>query len=263
MRFGAIQALFLCSAGFASSLASAQSSGAVGDAKLLSLTTPSLLSKGETSLGLAFRGFGGSDKLLYTDVSAGYGLSQGLNLEFLGDFASDGSYTSGNGSIRYGGSDGEVRLRYKLPFSIPASVQTGLAYSATPAQEHRVAATVGASFGYSLGNHISIYAEPKAVILDTNSLVGLGLGATVGVTHGVELIGEWTPMLSGRNSIGTQTLGRDQVELYGVGLRFTNLVRGWTLDVGYTNSTGSTTGFSLTPALGNTGGLLIGGSYRF
>jgi hypothetical protein len=244
---------------------------------LLGLTTPYFLTKGQVDAGLTFRAFGGDDKLLYSNLSVGYGLCKDFNLEFLGDFASNGSYTTRFGdaddglarassefdSILFGGSAGEVRVRYKLPTSFAATVQAGLAYSSTPAQEHRLATTVGATAGYRLWDRVQVYAEPKAVILDSNSLVGLGLGASVYLVKGVVLEGEWTPMLSGQNSINTQTLARDQVQLYGVGLHFTQLVPRWSFDLGYTNSTGSTTGFSLTPSLGNVGGLLVGASYRF
>jgi hypothetical protein len=102
------------------SLATAQTSPTTHDSDILGLSTPLLAAVGKPFAGLSFRGFGGDDKLLYTDVTAGYGICDSCDIEFLGDFSPFGSFGTANtycpyaappsgiyrqptGVIRYGG----------------------------------------------------------------------------------------------------------------------------------------------------------------
>ena len=228
----------------------------------VNLTVPSLLNPGVGWGEVSFRGFGGDDKLLYSGLWGAYGIRKGWELDVRGDAAPNGSFTSSTGeSIRYGGSDIEVLARYQIPV-IGATIQAGVADPATPAQNHRLAGVLGASFGFTFGPS-ALYIEPKTVFLDHNTLVGIGIGSAAPIARNIEIMYDWTPMVAGRNAIDTGTGNRRQTQITGAGLRFKNLTPGLTLDVGLTNGTGITTGMSMTPSLGNDFGFYVSAGFHF
>jgi hypothetical protein len=246
-----------------SSFAAAQSQLPASDPNLINLQTPSLLSKSQSAASLDLRYFGGYDKSLRGSLWYGFGICKDLEIDVAGSFAkwNTANYPDGN-FIRFGGTDEELSLRYALPVS-NLTVQGGLAYVQTPAQSHRIAATVGGSYGYSPIKQVRFYLNPKAVFLDRNSLVGIGLGTSIDLVHHISLLGDWTPLIAGDNTFYTADQSRSRGELYGVGLRFSNLYRNGTVDIGVTNSTGITTGSSLTPSLGDSPSLFGRLTYRF
>jgi hypothetical protein len=232
------------------------------DDDLVTLTTPSVLAPGKGIFDLDFRSFIQDDKLFRTGAAVGLGFGGGWEAEIRGDFSDIGTYDTSSGTqIRFGGNDGEALVKVKITGEL--SVQGGFSYSNTPAQPGRTASVVGASYGYKLNPQLSLYANPRAVILDSNSLVGLGLGASYVCSDAVTLIGEVTPLLAGDNTLSTVDGSRQRVTLYGIALRTTKLVKGVAIDLGYTNSTGQTTGFSLTPGLGNAGAVYLRATSHF
>ena len=245
-----------------------------GDLVLIGLRTPSLLDPDKSWIDLSFIGYGGADELLRTNAWIAYGLAPGWQLDLRGSFAgngsdkgapveSDGFRVPSGENVKFGGSDGELLANYKLPIDVPIVVRGGVAYVATPAQNDLLAGVVSASIGYNLPYGISAYLEPKAVFLRDNSLVGIAVGATYEVAKNIELMGEWTPLVAGSNTINLTTGNWSRVQLFGAGLRFRNVQPGLSIDLGVTNATGFTTGMSMTPSMGNVVGLFIGGEYRF
>jgi len=253
--------LFLVPMMLTSALAVAQTPLTASDPDLVTLTTPLVLDKGAGLGSVEFRGFGGDDGLFRTGVAAGYGLGDGWEIRLAGDFAKV-AYDS-TGSIRYGGSDGEFLVKYGIPGMAAASIEAGESYSNTPAQPGRLSTVLGVSVGTAATKGVRLYANPKVVFLDRNSLFGLGLGAAIDLAPGVTLVGDWTPILSGENTLNASTAARERVQIYGVALRFAKVTPGLGLDLGYTNSTGQTTGFALTPGLGNSGAFYVRLTSRF
>jgi hypothetical protein len=246
------------------SLAQAQSTSA-SDPNLINLQTPTVLHRGQSAAELDLRYFGGYDKTLHAGVGLGYGLGHGLEVDLAGSFSKWNSALPPSGNeVRFGGTDEELSLKYRLPKmkSLPISVQAGLEYVQTPAQPERLAGTLGASAGYSLDSKIRFYLNPKVVFLDHNTLVGLGLGASVDLVSKLTLVADWTPMLAGENTIDTQTGGRTRSQLYSVGLRY-GMTHKCNIDLGVTNASGITSGSSLTPSLGDSPALFVRLTHHF
>lgn len=247
------------------SLAQAQTAPSANDQNLINLQTPMLLGNGHSSATIDLRYVGGYDKTIHGGLVLGYGISKGLEIDLLGSFSkwqSAGAF--GGSTIRFGGTDEELSVRYAVPgMEIPITVQAGLDYAQTPAQMDRVAGTLGASAGFATIQKVRLYLNPKAAFLDRNSLVGIGLGASVDLVPKVLLVADWTPVVAGDNTVSTSTGGLSRAQLYGVGLRFLDLWQGGSLDIGVTNAAGVTTGSSLTPNLGNSPALYARFGYRF
>lgn len=210
---------------------------------------------------ISFRAFGGDDKLVYTNLWAGYGVAKSFDVDVRADLASFGTFSGPAGPVRFGGSDVELLGRWQTTHLGPV-IQFGAADVNTPAQEHRIAGVVSAQESFGISGE-SLCLEPKAVFLRDNSLVGLGIGANVKLASHIHLLADWTPMLAGDNYIDPDTGSRSRVQLVGAGLRFTDLSPGLLVDVGITNATGITTGTSMTPSTGDTLGFYIGAGFRF
>lgn len=234
------------------------------DIDLIGLTTPVTLETGKYQMGLQINAFGGADCLARTGISAKYGLATNWELRLAGTFGAFDATTlpSGN-SLGFGGSDGNLELKYSLPGSIATSIEAGIGYADTPAQERRVATLLGASVGYSVLNGVRVYVNPKLVELQDNSLFGVSLGAVVDLASGISVYGVWTPLFDGTNAVSEIDGSGSRQQLYAIGVRFDKWINGVTVDFGFTNMIGQTYGFSLTPSLGNTAGGYVSLNYRF
>ncbi len=102
-----------------------------------------------------------------------------------------------------------------------------------------------------------MYINPKFVALHDNSLFGISFGGSVDVGSGLSVFGDWTPLFDGDNTLSTTDGSPNRQSLYAVGVRFAKLAPGLSIDLAYTNMVGATSGFSLTPSLGKTGGLYL------
>jgi len=236
----------------------------VSEPDLINLKTPHVLQAGKQSVSIDTRYEGGYEKTVRTDVEYGFGLCDHLEVDGVTSLSRwDTEAAAAGPTVRAGGTDEEVSLKYKLDTQVPVTVQAGLAYAQTPAQDDRLATTLGASAAWEATEGIQLYANPRAVFLDKNSIVGFGLGFSAKVMQDIDVLGDWTPILSGQNTVDMQTGLRGRAQLYSIGLRLKNLVPHGAVDLGITNSTGSTTGTSLTPTLGNSPSLFVRLSYRF
>ena len=70
------------------------------------------------------------------------------------------------------------------------------------------------------------------------------------IVKGVSVVGDYTAILSGQNTRDTVTGSGMSRDVFGAALRLSSGSGAYTLDIGYTNGTGSTTAFGLTPGLG-------------
>jgi len=248
----------------AAAVAGAQTGGPVKDPDLIGLTTTSVLEKDKAQVGVQVNSFGASDNLLRAGFSFGYGFGNNFQARIASTFSAFDSFglASGN-NIRYGGSAGDFLVKYRLRGTIDTALELGIGYSDTPAQEQVLETVASLSAGYAVTDGVRLYVNPKLVTLLDNPLFAVGVGAVVDVAPGISLFGDWTPYVSGNNTLSTTDGSMDKDQLYAVGIRFTKLWPGLTLDLAYTNIVGETYGFSLTPSLGNTGGLYVGLAYGF
>ena len=231
---------------------------------LINLKTPQVLGAGQQAASVDLRLEGGYEKTLRADLGYRFGLGHNFEVDGATSLTRWDTETAASGStVRSGGTDGEVSLKYKVDAGVPVSVQAGLAYVQTPAQQDRLETTLGASAEWEPTKGVRLYANPRAVFLDNNSIFGFGLGFSAKIVQGIDLLGDWTPILSGDNTVDMQTGQRDRGELYSIGLSFNDLIPKGAVDLGITNATGSTTGSSLTPTLGGAPSLFLRLSYRF
>ena len=244
--------------------AAGQDSPTASGTDLPGLVTPVVLGPGRWELGLQLNAFGPPDKVSREGVSFRRGIGRGWEVSVAGTLAKESSLSQSNGAdIDFGGSTGEVVFKYRLPGAIDASLEGGVGYSHTPAQLNRPATLLGASIDWALGNRARLYANPKWIILQNNSLAGLSVGATADIVTGLSVFLDGTWMVTGENAISSVDGSRQRDTLYSFGLRFPRVFTGASLDLGYTNEIGETMGFSLTPSYGDVGGLYIGLGYGF
>lgn len=235
------------------------------DADIPGLTASKVLHKDGIRVGLQETIFGGAEKLVHTGVSVSYGIAEGWEADLRGDFARNAYDNIGGGTaIGYGGSDGELVVKFGIPDTTHyLSIQAGVDATNTPAQPSRVAGVVGISMAAVSISGVRLYLNPKLVALRDNTITGIGVGGVYDVSHLVKVFADWTPIVGGDNAISTASGGRQKVQLYSAGLRFDQIFEKLDLDLAITNLAGQTTGFSLTPSLGNVAGLYIGLGYRF
>src|SRR5207244_767126 len=84
-------------------------------------------------------------------------------------------------------------------------------------------------------------------------------GTSIRVSDRVHLVGDWTGIVSGDNTLSTANATRKHKGIWGAALRMSSDGANghFDLDLGYGNATGSTTGTSLTPGLGNASGFYM------
>ncbi|MBI5707961.1 MAG: hypothetical protein HZC36_13340 [Armatimonadetes bacterium] len=206
---------------------------------------------------IEFISFRGKEALAYTSFAARVGVSERCEGILRGVFASRKTcQVTEGGSILHGGSDVELALKIRLADRFRLTFQGGVALPATPTQSDSVL-TAGLMGEAKLAS-ATCYLNPKAVFIDHNAIVGIGLGINVPVRESAQFVGEFTPIISGDNTRSTTTGARQRRNTYSFAFRFlTGQDRNVSIDLGYTNSLGATTGFSMTPGLGNSGALFI------
>jgi hypothetical protein len=226
---------------------------------LVNIDSLHVLPGGVSSAMLDLRIFGGDEDLVYSSPGVRLGLGKGWEGLLRGSFAGSNSFSlPGGGAIRHGGSDVELAVRYALSsqratdgFSRRGVLTAllGVSLPSTPAQGDMNIA-LGASAGFPVGHGAAFYLNPRVTFIEDNTLFGFGAGASVPLGGRVSLVGDYTPLLSGDNTRDTTTGALKRRDLYGAAIRFQSADERIVVDVGYTNTLGATTGFSLTPGLG-------------
>jgi hypothetical protein len=212
---------------------------------------------------LDVRAFGGDEDLVYPGLGLRAGIGRNVEAMIRGSFTDRKSLgLPGGGSIRHGGSDVELALRFgwERPDATASSASVagliGVSFPSTPAQDDAVL-TLGASLAVPAGERIQLFVNPRAAFIEDNTLFGIGLGATARLGDRVSLVGDYTPLLSGDNTRDTTTGGLKRRDVWGAAIRFGSADDRVLVDLGYTNAVGFTTGFSLTPGLGGSGAFYL------
>ncbi len=235
------------------------------DPTLISLDTPSVQDRGRFAARADIRVFGAKEDLIYGGFGLHYGVGAGFEAIARGVFAGRETLAlPGGGSLRHGGGDLELLAKYQPPGMPYLAGLVGVAYPMTPAQDG-VSVTLGLSAAYRPIQQITGYLNPRVVFIDGNTLVTLGVGLRGEITPQLALLGEWLPSVAGDNTRNTGTGALDSLDVWGAAVRFGPFGREArvSLDLGFTNGTGTTTGSSLTPGLGGSGALYaaVNGSF--
>jgi hypothetical protein len=231
---------------------------------IVNLDSSDVLQKGALFLRSEARMFGGDEDLTYVGFGARYGLGKGFEGSLRGVFSNKRDLNIGGGNvIGHGGNDWELSLKARLSeMTTPISVILGLSFADTPAQCDKFL-TLGAAASRSLSDRIEVTANPRAIFIEDNTIVGFGLGASAKISDNLSFGLDYTPILTGRNTRSVTTGDMMACDLYGAMLRYSMRGGNANLTVGYTNATGGTTGFGLTPGLGGSGAWVFGASMRY
>ncbi len=229
------------------------------DSTLIQMDTPLVNDAGRVSSRADLRFFGGKEDLVYTNLGVNFGLGRGWEAIARGAFAGRNSFPlpGGLAAVRHGGNDIEVMAKYAIPRMPRIAGMVGVAFPDTPAQANPVL-TLGGAGAMNFGPRVAGYANPRVALLDGNVLIGLGLGARAQVARRAAVIAEWVPTLTGDNTRSTTTGGRRDDDVFGAAVRLGPYGRSEiSVDLGFTNGTGPSTGFGLTPGLGGSGAFYL------
>lgn len=235
-----------------------KSSGTVSG--LINISTPEILPSHMWGAHADVRVFGGDEGTTYFNANIRYGLSKVWELGIGGSMAQFEKFNlpNGAGTIRHAGSDLELTAKYNTQVSgkYRLSGQFGVGLPNTPATKtsHFTAGIMGSM---SVNSMLDLYINPRMVAISNNSITGLGFGAKVKLNSQFSVIGDYTAILSGANTIGTTLGNMRSHDIYGVGVRYQVNHNNMSIDLGYGNGTGFTTGSSLTPGLGDSGAFYI------
>lgn len=228
-------------------------------AQTIHLDAPVVAAAGKRACTLQVRSFGDAENLTY--LQAGYTTGLGCGWESALRISAaelKGYALAGGSAIRHGGSDIELVARRQPWEGKPIVLQAGIAQPRTPARG-KPCFTLGASAGWTPGADLALTLNPKAVILKENALVGVGMGLAARVGSAWTLIADCTPLVTGDNTRSTIDGGKIRRTTYGAALRYNarEFGDGVTVDLGWTNGLGSSTGTSLTPGLGDAKALYV------
>ncbi len=112
----------------------------------------------------------------------------------------------GGGAIRHGGSDIELSAKYSVKQTDKTAVsgEIGVGFPNTPA-ERSSHLTAGITGSMNMGSGIDLYINPRVAFITDNSLIGFGMGAKAKLARQISLIADYTPILSGANTIDATT----------------------------------------------------------
>jgi hypothetical protein len=254
--------------GMAAAACAAQGQATTGwmapDTKLVNVDTNAVPARNSLSLHGDVRVFGGSEKQAYGHVELNAGLEKGFGVVIRSTFSKFSTFNGAGFDIRHGGSDIEGMLKYSVPSMPNLMIAGGISLPNTPAQ-NQAFGTAEAVYGFPTAN-ATFYLGARGAFRQDSSIVGISGGFDARLGQGMDLVGDVTGIVSGRNTYSTNDGGLQRRPVYGVALRFspqTTSRQQLSFDVGITNGIGGTTGFSLTPSLGNSFGFMLGATLRY
>jgi len=232
----------------------------------VNLETPFITPAKGLWLQAGFRFIEPPESIAFSSFTLRYGVSSRFEAALRGSTGAtrDTQVTAG-GVISHGGSDLELFVKYALLSSERTGLAAllGISFPSTPAQNQAVA-TIGASASFRVNDRTTLFLSPRATLQEKNEIVGIGIGAETHLTGKLSLVGDWTGIASGMNTRDTVTGNKIRRDIWGAAFRWTapSSTSMVSLDLGYGNGTGSTTGFSLTPGLASSAGFYIALSVR-
>lgn len=250
--------IFLMAVFLASDMAAMADSEVPRPIRLINLDTPVTLGRGVLSFLGDVRIFGAQEDVTYGTLQLGYGLHDDFDMMLRGSLAETKGFAGPGFTIRHGGTDVELLGKWR-PRSYPhAAFTLGLSAPDTPAQ-NSVYLTAQALYQRPLGSHVVAHFAAKGVFVKDDPIVGIGGGGSLRLSDTLQLVADITGIVSGNNTRSVFTGGKMRREVWGFALRFRphSNSNDLTVDVGVTNGTGGTTGFSLTPGLSGSAAVYV------
>jgi hypothetical protein len=220
--------------------------------KLVNLETSFVPSKRAWTFSAEARVFGQTDNNTYGTAQIDYGVAENFGVRLRAEAGQWKAKTVAAGTVRYGGSDIELLGVLQLAWLPHWAVAAGVSLPNTPVQ-HGAKLTAQLMYDRPLTQNITLYLNPKIALLNSNRIIGIGGGGSVELTKNIQVVGDYTLIVGGSNTVDlTNGTGRQQ-DIWGVALRFAPglLGKNLAIDLGMTNGYGSTTQSSLTPGLNN------------
>ncbi len=223
--------------------------------RLVNLDGTGITAKGTLSASIDHRSANKPEGIAYTGISFRWGLTRSLELGVRGVTGTTADFTAGNGAIiRHGGRDVEVYGKYGLGSfgKVHLAILGGASMPGTPAQSQTYG-TVSGVGEMKVHDRVNLFINPRAIFIEGNTIAGIGVGASVRISDRVHIVGDWTKIVTGENTRSVDDGTRTRRDIWGAALRWSSGGEGVPVDfdIGWGNATGSTTGFSLTPGLGN------------
>lgn len=233
-------------------------------AKLVNTDTTWVPKQNSWSLRADARLFGSSEKTVYGGLQLDAGVGNGFAVTLRGTAANFKSFDGTGFTIRHGGSDIEALVKYAVPQSNGLMIAAGGSLPNTPAQ-NKLFGVVEAAYRFPT-READFYLGGKEVFRK-EALAGIFGGVDFRVAPGFDVVGDVTVPVTGHNTYSTDTGSLARRVVYGAAVRYSpagnSKTTPFTVDVGITNGLGATTGFSLTPALGDSVGLFIAVGIRY
>lgn len=239
---------------------------ATGSAGSVNLESAQITKKHSASGRLDFRFFNEPEGIDYTSIGFRYGLAERVELGLRGTAASTRDFSvPAGGTISHGGNDLELFGKFGMSSSNRSALagMVGVSFPGTPAQ-NRALATLGAVATFKMGDRAELLFNPRASLQEGNEIFGIGIGFDASLAKSLSVIADWTGIASGDNTRRTSDGSRTSRDIWGAALRWKSMSKQteFAVDLGYGNAAGSTTGFSLTPGLGNSAAFYVAISAR-
>jgi hypothetical protein len=220
--------------------------------KLVNLETSFVPTKRAWTFSAEARVFGQTDNNTYGTAQVDYGVAENFGVRLRVGAGQWKTKTVPAGIVRYGGTDVEVMGVLQLGWLPHWAIAAGVSVPNSPVQTG-AKLTAQLMYDHPLTQNVTLYLNPKLAILNSNRIVGIGGGASVELTRNIQVVGDYTLIVGGTNTVNLTTGGGKQQDIWGVALRFAPglLGKNLAIDLGATNGYGSTTQFSLTPGLNN------------
>jgi hypothetical protein len=204
--------------------------------------------------------FRGDEELTYFGANLVYGMGNGFALGLNFGTANTKSHNFGATTIRSGGRDIELQGRYSVKEVPGLTLAGGVSFPNTPAQDQTFF-TGRAIYGvpFEKGN---AYFGFAGVFRGDSSITALTFGVESELASGFSLLGEVNAVVSGNNTFDRNG-NAQRVSTYGVGVRYrqAGAEGSPSFMLGWGNSLGSTTGYSLSPGLNKSGAFFLGVSF--
>jgi hypothetical protein len=231
---------------------------------LVNIVTPELPTVRRGIYNFDIRAVGGKENKTYYGVGGVYSLRDNFALFGRVTFSDKRFYTLSALPIPTGGTEWEIgaKYRFRQQGDYQAAVQASLLYpNNARGSDPEFAGQLQVS--RELGTRTTVYFVPK-LLLGRRSVFTLGGGVAYRFNSDFAIFGDIQYPIGTDNTYNTNTGLRREQEVWGVGFRyspqaFSNRI---SLDIGVTNGLGSTTGYSMTPALSGSAAFFVNLLYR-
>lgn len=229
--------------------------------RLINVDGPGVTPTGLWRLGMGATLHRSQEDRTYVSFDGRFGLEAGWELGMRGTLAPVGRANT-LANLRSGGTDWELFVRHSLQHLKGLTVQGGVSFPNTPAQDTPFI-TAGVAYELPMPeSQFKVIVGTRGIMKSGSTAVGISGGVVAPIGQGLELMGDFTAIVRGVNTRDGRTGNTLRRAVYGFGLRYKPVTLDgqfdWSFYVGLSNALGFTTGTSLSSALGNQPALTLG-----